>query len=426
MKKALNTFSAVAATEAIQSGACTSEQLVQNCLDRLQSRENEVHAWQYFNPEYALEQARDCDRTERRSALHGVPVGIKDIIDTADMPTDYGSAIFNAHQPEADARCIELLKNAGAVILGKTVTTEFAYLNPGPTRNPHNLQHTPGGSSSGSAAAVADQHVPLALGTQTAGSIIRPASYCGVVAYKPSFDSYSSAGIHPFAPSLDTLGGFARSVADLGLLANVLANKEIIVETRRPKSIAMVKGPAWSAAEEETHELFQLIHELMSKNDISVQEVQLPLEFDEINEAQRFIQLKECTQNLNKYYENTPDKLSEKLRLDYEYGMTISDNDMRHAYELVENCKKAIKTLFANHELIVTPASAGSAPLAESGTGDPVFNRMWTAMHLPCVNLPVWLKKRSLPLGIQLVGEFGQDARVLSNALCIEQYLSKK
>ena len=426
MEKTFNAFSAGFAAEAIRTGHCTSEHLVQDCLERIQIREDEVHAWQYLDPEYALEQARDCDRTERKSALHGVPVGIKDIIDTADMPTDYGSAIFKAHQPDTNARCIELLKKAGAVILGKTVTTEFAYLNPGPTRNPHNLQHTPGGSSSGSAAAVADQHVPLALGTQTAGSIIRPASYCGVVGYKPSFDSYPCAGIHPFAQSLDTLGGFARSVADLALLANVLGSKEITLQSRRPGSIAMVKGPEWAAAEADTHELFAVIRELFKKNDISVQEVNLPVAFNKINEAQRYIQLKECTENLKEYYETTPDKLSEKLRLDYEYGLTISESDMRHAYDLVDNCKKAIASLYAKFELIVTPASAGSAPLAESGTGDPVFNRMWTAMHLPCVNLPVWLENKRLPIGIQLIGEFGHDARLLSNALCIEKYLSKE
>ncbi len=424
MRKAFNEYSAVSAAEAIQSGLCTSEQLVQDCLQQIQNRESKVHAWQYLDPDHALLQARQCDREERKGVLHGIPVGIKDIIETADMPTDYGSAIFNGHQPAADARCIKLLKNAGAVILGKTVTTEFAYLNPGPTRNPHNLQHTPGGSSSGSAAAVADKHVPLALGTQTAGSIIRPASFCGVVGYKPSFDSYPITGIHPFARSLDTLGGFARSVADLGLLAKVLGSKEFKVESLRPERIAMIKGPAWAAAEEETHELFQLIHELLSKNDITVQEVELPAEFDEINEAQKVIQLKECTQNLNRYYETTPDKLSEKLRLDYEYGLAISDSAMRHAYEVVNNCKNTIAALLAENELILTPAAAGYAPLAESGTGDPVFNRMWTAMHLPCISLPVIRNAKTLPLAVQLVASFGGDSKLLASANWCENNLN--
>ena len=421
----LNQLTATQAAEILQSGEFSSEQLVEDCLERIHAREDTVHAWQFLDAEHALEQARARDKLKPEGPLHGIPVGIKDIIDTEEMPTDCGSKVFSGHQPAADAECVRLLKRAGAVILGKTVTTEFAYLEPGNTRNPHDLQHTPGGSSSGSAAAVADHHVPLALGTQTAGSIIRPASYCGVVGFKPSFDSYPKAGIHPFAQSLDTLGGFARSVADIALLAGVLGSRELGCEARAPAKIAVVKGPAWSQVEQGSRDAIEQCREILGRCGAKLVEVNLSAEFDEINEAQKSIQLHECTQNLSKYYEKTPEKMSHKLREDYEYGLSLDDATMKQAYALVEECKTSIGKLFSDYDLLLTPASSTSAPLAEAGTGDPVFNRMWTAMHLPCISLPFPGPAGTLPIGIQAVGAYQKDADFLAHAACLEQWFSE-
>lgn len=421
----LNQLCATEMSERLQSGECSSEQIVEACLERIQARDNDVQAWQYLDPEYALEQARTRDKSAPGSPMHGVPIGIKDIIDTADMPTDYGSKIYDGHQPSANAACVELLKDAGAVILGKTVTTEFAYLEPGDTRNPHDLEHTPGGSSSGSAAAVADYHLPIALGTQTAGSIIRPASYCGVVGFKPSFDSYPAAGIHPFAQSLDTLGGFARKVADIVLLADVLGGEKSDFEAMAPTRIAMVRGPAWSEAGQGSREVLEQSRELLLERGTTVEEVPLPVEFDEIIEAQKCIQLHECTRTLSSYYENSAEKMSRKLRVDYEHGLGISDATMKGAYALVEKCKHSIARLFSDYDLLLTPASSSSAPLANEGTGDPVFNRMWTALHLPCISLPFPRPSGNLPIGLQLVGGYRNDSLLLAHAACIEQWFAE-
>ena len=250
MTSELHRLSLVEAAEGIASGRFTSLELVTACLERIHAREERVGAWAWLDPDQALAQARACDRRPATTPMHGVPVGVKDIINTADMPTCCGSQIYAGHYPDEDAECIRLLRRAGAVIMGKTVTTEFAFYAPGKTANPHNLKHTPGGSSSGSAAAVADFHVPLALGTQTSGSIIRPASFNGVFGCKPTYNSYSLDGIHPLAPELDTLGAFSRSRRDIALLHGVLAGSHIQAPAAaRPATVALVRTPAWDDAD---------------------------------------------------------------------------------------------------------------------------------------------------------------------------------
>ena len=427
MSPVSNTRAVTELVKSIKSGDLSSAQLVRDCLHRIESRDNAVQAWACLDREYAQAQAGERDeQAQGKWQLPGIPVGIKDIIDTLDLPTACGTAILDGHRPVRNAECIERLVAAGAVIMGKTVTTEFAYLQPGKTRNPHNIEHTPGGSSSGSAAAVADHQVPMALGTQTAGSIIRPASYCGVVGYKPTFASFSCRGIHPFAPSLDTLGGFTRSVADMVLLRNALAGETVKIEALKPASIALLRGPCWPAAGDATRSMFEALQRMSAGWNLPVHRIELGEEFAGINDAQTKIQLKECTRSLGKYYRHDRERLSAHLCADFEYGLSISDAHMAAAYSLVALCKKSIAGVFNTCSLILTAASTGTAPEGLGSTGDPVFNRMWTALGLPCVCLPFPRQEAELPLGVQLVGAPRGDLALLAHAAWLErQFLSQ-
>jgi len=417
-------YSATEAVAAIRSGAITAEALVTSCLERIEERERAVGAWAFLEPQAALAEARTRDREDAGRTLAGVPVGLKDIIDTDFMPTACGSPLLRDHRPAVNAVCVERLRAAGAVLPGKTVTTEFAYMHPGKTRNPHDPDHTPGGSSSGSAAAVADCHVPLALGTQTAGSIIRPASYCGVVGYKPTFDSFSCEGIHAFAPSLDTLGGFSRSVADMVLLRNALSGKERKVRESKPGKVALVRGPYWEQAEAETRSLLDDVPHWLELADTRIDAPVLDKVFEGINAAQRDIQLGECVESLKKYYLRDRNGFSPQLLADYEYGMQLSKQAMKDAYARVALCRQAITQLFTGCDLVLTAASPGCAPRGLVRTGDPVFNRMWTALGLPCLSLPCPRPEGGLPLGLQLVGPHKGDERLLAQALWLEGILA--
>ena len=416
-------YSASEALTAFKSGRTTPNELLNSCLERIRSREDSVRAWEYLDKENALLLEAELDEQLGDKPLFGVPVGIKDIIDTASMPTTYGSQIYSQHQPRTDAVCIERLRQAGASILGKTVSTEFAYLNPGLTRNPHNIEHTPGGSSSGSAAAVADFHIPIALGTQTAGSIIRPAAFCGVVGYKPSFDLFSLQGIHSLAPSFDTLGGFARSVEDIILLSNVLGDEVFESRAQMPGKIALIRGPYWQNAEEETHEMFGQLEEIFNKEAVLLEGVELSAEFDGINEAHKKVMLSEVVEVLNKIYNENREEMSQTLLNDYEYGMSLNQQEVLDARKLIEVCKEEIAEIFSIYDLVITPSAAGYAPKGLGNTGDPVFNRLWTALALPCINLPFPVGNDDMPLGLQLVGAINSDARLLANALWCEGLL---
>ncbi|MBT7952280.1 MAG: amidase [Gammaproteobacteria bacterium] len=416
----MSRYTAKEAALAIQCGDISSLEFAESCLNRLELRESSVQAWEYVDKDLVRSQARDRDSQRKSKPLQGVPIGIKDIIDTADMPTSYGSPFYHEHQPEINAACIERLENAGAIIFGKTVTTEFAYLNPGKTRNPHNFKHTPGGSSSGSAAAVADYHVPLALGTQTAGSIIRPASFCGVVGFKPTFASFPISGIHPFSPSFDTLGGFARSVSDIILLSEVLADRDFDKHPIRPEAVALVHGPYWSQAEPDTQFMFENLTEVLRDNQITVDIVDLSVEFNDINGAHKIIMLSESVQSLKKVYEKNKSDFSDRLLEDYEIAMSYSEKDIQIARTFLKKLKQKVAEVFSEFDLVLTPASPGRAPEGLHATGDPVFNRLATALHLPCLSLPYPQKDNALPLGVQLVGAFNRGDILLSHGLWLE------
>ncbi|ETX02091.1 MAG: hypothetical protein ETSY1_04760 [Candidatus Entotheonella factor] len=412
-----NELTATEAAQAIASGTMTSVELVQSCLDHIHAREASIGAWTYLDDEAALAQARACDQRPAQGPLHGVPVGIKDLIDTYDMPTSYGSPIYAGHQSAGDASSVAILRAAGAVILGKTVTTEFAMFTPGKTANPHNPAHTPGGSSSGSAAAVADVMVPLALGTQTAGSIIRPASYCGAVGYKPTHGNFPIAGIKALSQSLDTLGGFSRSVADLALLRGAMIGAPVaLTPLEGPPRIGLYRTPQWSEATADTHTVLETAAQQLAASGAEVRNAELTPEFADLVAAQETIQVFEgvrcCAYELMHHREQLSPRLLELM----EAGQQTSYADYTAAMALAERCRQYLETVFRAHDVLLVPSAPGEAPAGLSATGNPVFNRMWTLLHTPAVSLPGYMGANSLPVGVQVIGPIGEDDRLLAVA----------
>jgi Asp-tRNA(Asn)/Glu-tRNA(Gln) amidotransferase A subunit family amidase len=409
----------------IARGELTSVALVQACLDRIAERERTVRAWRHLDTEQALAQAHAADRSTPRSPLHGVPVGIKDIIDTQDMPTRYGSPIYERHQPAADASCVALLRRAGAVIMGKTVTTEFAFMTPRETRNPHNPEHTPGGSSSGSAAAVADFMVPLAYGTQTAGSVIRPASFCGVVAYKGSFGALPMAGIKPFGPNLDTLGVFARTVADTALVRQVLSGAPGVPERpAAPPRVGICRTYEFPEAEPCVAEALETAAAAFAKAGATVAEVTLPDDFAGLVEAQHVVLVYEGARAYASEYLHSPEGLSPGIHAMIEEGLALPHPRYAEAWALCRRCQGAFAGLLGEWDTLVAPSAPGEAPAGLGSTGNAIFNRMWTFLHAACVNLPVLKGPQGLPVGVQAVGAVGGDDRLLGLAAWLERALA--
>src|SRR5688572_21368846 len=400
-----------------------SETLVTACLERIAQRDREVHAWAFVDPERALAEARARDREAPRSALHGVPVGIKDVIDTADMPTEYNSPIYRGHQPKWDAACVALLRRAGCVILGKTATTEFANNHPAPTRNPHNLAHTPGGSSSGSAAAVADRMVPLALGTQTGGSVIRPGAYCGVAACKPSFGSINRAGLKFVSESLDTIGVFARKVDELGPLLHVLTGRAIAEERKQKPRIGLCRTPRWSDADGETQANLEHAAQLLSKAGATVSEFELPTGSQALFDRHSSVMGYESARALGWEYNTCPDQISASLRPRLEAGWKVTRQDYDEVRRITRDCRRRLTDQLRAVDFLLTPSAPGAAPASLASTGDPVFNRAWTLFGVPCVTLPFGRAANGLPLAVQLVGAFDQDMVLLEWAKWTERQL---
>ncbi len=414
MTTELHRLSAVEAAKGIASRAFTTVELVTACLERIHAREEQVGAWAWLDPDQALAQARACDERPRKTPLHGVPIAIKDIMNTADMPTCYGSDVYAGHYPDEDATCVRLLRESGAVLMGKTVTTEYAYYAPGKTANPHALGHTPGGSSSGSAAAVADFHVPLALGTQTSGSIIRPASYTGILGYKPTYDSYSLAGVHPLAPALDTLGSFSRSVADFALLHQALADKEMALPVaRRPAAVAFVRTPAWAAATAQTQLAINNFVSQLKSGGINIIEPDEDL-LQGIMEVQQDCLAHGASQSLGPITDSHPDKTRPQTRALVAEGRRVDESFSDRMAAAMVAGERFLSEVFARAELIITPSAADEAPPGLDNTGDPMFNRIWTFLKTPCMNLPLTKGARGLPVGVQLVCAKRQDARLLA------------
>ncbi len=427
-EKSPERMTASEASQQIGAGALTSEALVAACLHRIKERDPVVGAWEYIDPDAAIRQARARDAEARRGPLHGIPVAIKDYIDTVDMPTGYGSPIYEGHRPGADAACVALLREAGAVILGKTVTTEFAAVTPGKTANPRNPAHTPGGSSSGSAAAVADFQVPLALGTQTVGSTIRPAAYCGAVGFKPTYHAFSLAGVKAQAEAMDTLGLMARSVDDILLLSDAVMGArpafDVPQSTKTPR-LAFCRSPHWPDAHPRTVEVMAEAISIIEAAGGTVGELDLPSSFDAALDAQWTILCFEFARVLS--YERTMkrDLLSDRLQDLLDRGMATSVADYRAALELVRGCRQEIAALIEGFDAILTPAAGGPAPEGLTGRSDMLFQRLWTILHLPAVTLPGFTDTTGLPVGVQLVGAHGGDGGLLAVARWLEAEIGR-
>ena len=419
--KLINEMTASQAVTEITEGRATSEDLVRACLEKIDNREPDVQAWVHVDGARAIAEARAIDASGSKGPLHGLPVGFKDVIDTADMPTAYGSDIYPGHQPDADAACVALIRAAGGVVMGKTVTTEFAFVNPNKTRNPHNLDHTPGGSSSGSAAAVADFMVPLTFGTQTGGSVIRPASFCGVVGYKPSIGQFSYAGVKLLARSLDTLGAFSRSVADLALLRAALLGAPATVQTLSgPPAIALCRTPWWDGADPSSQASVQSAAVRFTSAGANVSELELSANFAGLEDVNHTIMIYEGRRSLAHEFARCEKMLSENLKSRMAHGLDISFDDYRAAIELARTCQREFDELAAKFDAILVPSAVGEAPQGLTSTGDATFNRPWTTIGVPCVTLPNTTGRNGLPVGIQLVTPFGTDEKLLSVAVWAE------
>ena len=421
-----NQLSAAEAVAQLASGALTAEALTRACLERAEERKS-VKAWTWLDPEQALAQARAADRAGRPGLLAGLPIGVKDIIDTADMPTGHGSPIYHGNRPFADAACVALLRMAGAVILGKTVTTEFANRFPGITVNPHNPAHTPGGSSSGSAAGVADFQVPAALGTQTGGSVIRPAAFCGVIGYKPSFGEFSRGGIKLQCHNLDTLGILCRSLDDLALLRAALIgmpHRKVNRDAGAPR-IGVCRTPVWDAAEPATQALIERGTDRLAKAGATVTDVSFVPEFAGILDHHRRIFNFEAARNYAYEYEEHHDQVSQVLRdTVLTPGRELPLEAYVEAIETAEAFRRHLDDLFGEVDMLLTPSAAGEAPEGLGSTGDPSFNSIWTLAWTPSVTLPAGPGPRGLPLGIQLVGPRFRDEALLDAAAWVEPRLS--
>lgn len=438
----LNGLSALDTAQAISEGAISAEQVMVDCLARVREVDDQVQAWAHLDADHALARARARDDIRRQGEavgpLHGVPVGIKDIIDTADMPTEDGTVLHAGRLPVADAAVVAALRAAGAVIMGKTVTSELATYFPGKTRNPHNPEHTPGGSSSGSAAAVAAGMVPLAVGSQTNGSVIRPAAYCGVYGFKPTYGLIPRSGVLKQSRALDQVGVFARTLEDIALMTELLIFADEADADTRPRAripllatmreapplppgIAFIKTPMWDRAEPETREAFA---ELVAHLGASVTEVELPESASRAWEWHRTVMEAEMAANYDAEWERGRDRLSDSLRAQLTRGRAISALEYQKALARMPMVNEALSEIYAHYDAILTPSAAGTAPRGLDSTGDPAFCTLWTFCGMPALNLPLMTGANGLPLGVQLVGPRMGDARLLRTARWLTGALS--
>ena len=439
----LHWVSAAAAARLIRDGVIGSQQLVEACLARVRDVDADVQAWAFLDPDHALAQARAADEWRAggnpTGPLHGVPVGIKDIIDTADMPTENGSVLHAGRTPSRDASVVAMLRAAGAVIMGKTVTTEFATRHPGKTRNPHNPAHTPGGSSSGSAAAVAAGMVPLALGSQTGGSTIRPASFCGVYGFKPTHGLIPRHGMFQLSRTMDHVGLFARSIEDIALLlgelvggdegdpdtrprARVCYRDVAAEEPPIPPTLAFVKTPRWEQVDADAKEAFAELTERLGDR---VEELELSEAAGEATAWHEAISGPEVAVSLRREWETGRDRLSASLRARIERGRAVNAVDYLSARARLPALHASFTELFEQrYDAILTPAAAGTAPKGLESTGDPAFCTLWTLCGMPALSVPLMQGANGLPLGVQLVGARYGDARLLRTARWLVDHLA--
>jgi Asp-tRNA(Asn)/Glu-tRNA(Gln) amidotransferase A subunit family amidase len=427
-------LTAVEAARHIAASEFSAEAMVRGCLDRIAEREPTVRAWAHLDPEHALAQALALDAQRRGGQplgpLHGVPVGIKDIFDTADFPTEYGSPLAAGRRPGRDAAVVAQLRQAGAVILGKTVTTEFAAFHPGQTRNPHDPARTPGGSSSGSAAAVAAGMLALSVGSQTDGSTVRPAAFCGVVGFKPSHGWISRRGMLRQSRALDHVGLFARTVEDVALLVDCLsAYDEADPDMRQrsrgrlaaaaaaapslPPTFALVRTAHWEQTDATTQAAFAELTDFLGAR---IDELKLPEDFARAPDCHETIVLADLAMHLRGYYDRGAERLSPQLRAMIEAGRTVKAVDYASALDRREAMAAGLAEVFERYDAILTPAAPGVAPKGLESTGNPIFATTWSFLGTPAVSLPIFADESGLPIGVQMVANRGDDARLLRTA----------
>jgi Asp-tRNA(Asn)/Glu-tRNA(Gln) amidotransferase A subunit family amidase len=419
-------LSALDLARRIEAGELTPCAVVELCAEAIAAHDAEIGAFAALDLDAARRQAERPDLAQ--TPLRGLPVGVKDIFDTADLPTAYGTPIYAGHQPKADAAMVALLRRAGGIVLGKTVTTELASLEPAGTRNPRNPAHTPGGSSSGSVAAIAAGMTPLALGSQTGGSIIRPAAYCGVAGYKPSFRLLPTVGMKCFSWSLDTAGLFGAGVADTAFAAAAITGRDLRVDAELPTTlrIALVRTALWSEASADMQAAVEQAARAAEASGASIKDVDLPSPFEVATRAHVLIQDYEAYRALAHEYDHHRDRLGPVLRKQLGNAAAIKSEDYDDARRSVRRARQAFADLMAEADVILTPSAPGAAPLGLGSTGLPTFNRLWTLLGTPCVNVPGLADAAGLPLGVQVVGRFARDRLALSAALFLEQALMRQ
>ncbi|MBA2950605.1 amidase [Streptomyces himalayensis] len=408
---------------AVRDRRASVAEVAQSCLRRIEEREPQVHAFAHHDPDLVLRSARELDRHTRSAPLRGLPVGVKDLIDTVDQPSEYGSPIYRGRRPHSDAAVVTRLRAAGALVAGKTVTTEFALFHPGVTANPRDTARTPGGSSSGSAAAVADNMLAVAIGTQTAGSIIRPASFCGVVGFKPTFGAIDRTGVKLISSTLDTLGLFARNVTDIAMVYQAIRADSAGARplsrrmNGRPSSRLGILRTDRQKADEGTRAAFDaFVARLDGFPGLESAEVLPPADFDHMVEAQTTVMEFEVARNLQYEYGEHGDLLSEPARAVIERGLKRSETEYVRAKRLAERIGAQLPRMFHGLDGIVTPAAMGEAPLGLAFTGDPLFCRTWTLLRCPALSLPLLRGAHGLPIGVQLVGRPHHDDALLATA----------
>lgn len=443
MKIAPYTLTATEAVQAIASGRLSSVDLVKSCLAQIADTDASIKAWAYLDPESALAQAAECDRIRKAGLgtgpLHGLPVGLKDVIDTRDMPTQRGTDIFKDRQPDKDARLVERLRESGAVIMGKTVTTELAFVHANDTRNPHNPEHSPGGSSSGSAAAVAACHVPLAVGTQTNGSVIRPASFCGTFGFKPTRGVISRAGVLKTSDSLDQVGCFGRSLEDVALLTDALAGYDqadsCSFARPRPQMRAGAQAeapvapdlvwfnlPFYDRLSPDAHEGMEAVLDVLGPR---ITRMAAADTLANLVAVQARIHEYEICQHQAAVFDANFEDLSRELQLIVARGRKISEAEYTDALAVKASAQTFFDELFVEFDAIIAPCAAGEAPKFGSGTGDPIFCTLWTLAGLPCVSLPLLVGDNNLPIGVQLIGPIEKDDRLLRTARWLQLHLAQ-